>query len=194
MQGLWAGLCRASAAAACGGAGPGPAVRGSASQRMPTCMAPSSPVRSGRGDDRRPRGGVDCLRHGARLCAPSCTDAPLAGVGVGHAGGCGGGRDPPPGGVRGAPTDRAQAVPPYFLGLLAEASGQAGQPEAGVAVLTEAVTLGRDEERWWGGGVSAPGELLLQPPSPMWPGGGLFQQALDVARRQQAKALSCAPR
>jgi hypothetical protein len=30
---------------------------------------------------------------------------------------------------------------PYYLALLAEASGQAGQPEAGLPVLAEALTL-----------------------------------------------------
>ena len=86
---------------------------------------------------------------------------------------------------------------PYFLGLLAEASGQAGQPEAGVTVLTEAVTLvAATEERWWEAEVyRLQGELLLQLPLPDVPqADACFQQALDVARRQQAKALSCAPR
>jgi predicted ATPase len=81
---------------------------------------------------------------------------------------------------------------PYFLGLLAEASGQAGQPEAGVAVLTEAVTLvAATEERWWEAEVyRLRGELLLQLPLPdVSQADACFQQALDVARRQQAKAL-----
>ena len=58
---------------------------------------------------------------------------------------------------------------PYFLGLLAEASGQAGQPEAGVTVLTEALTLvAATEERWWEAEVyRLQGELLLQLPLPM---------------------------
>src|SRR5262249_55776785 len=39
---------------------------------------------------------------------------------------------------------------PYFLAVLAEVSGQAGQPEAGLQVLAEARTLmATTEERWW---------------------------------------------
>ena len=81
---------------------------------------------------------------------------------------------------------------PYWLALLAEAYGQAGQPEAGLPVLAEAVTLVADhEERWWEAEVSRlQGELLLQLPSPDVPQAeACFHQALDVARRQQAKAL-----
>ena len=81
---------------------------------------------------------------------------------------------------------------PYWLALLAEAYGQAGQPEAGLQVLAEAVTLvATTEERWWEAEVSRlQGELLLQLPSPdVRQAEACFQQALDVARRQQAKAL-----
>jgi predicted ATPase len=81
---------------------------------------------------------------------------------------------------------------PYFLGLLAEASGQAGQVEAGVTVVTEALTrLAATEERWWEAEVHRlRGELLLQLPLPdVGQAEVCFQQALDVARRQQAKAL-----
>ena len=39
---------------------------------------------------------------------------------------------------------------PYCLALLAEAHGQAGQPEAGLSVLAEALMLVEaTEERWW---------------------------------------------
>ena len=58
---------------------------------------------------------------------------------------------------------------PYFLALLAEASGQAGQPEAGLTILAEALTLvAGDRGALVGGrGVSAPGgAMLLQLPSP----------------------------
>jgi predicted ATPase len=81
---------------------------------------------------------------------------------------------------------------PYFLGLLAEAYGQAGQPEAGVTVLTEAVALvAATEERWWEAEVSRlRGALLLQLPRPdVGQAEGCFLRALEVARRQQAKAL-----
>jgi predicted ATPase len=72
---------------------------------------------------------------------------------------------------------------PYFLDLLAEASGQAGQVEAGVTIAMEALTrVAVTEERWWEAEVHRlPGELLLQLPLP------------DVGQAevcfQQAKAL-----
>ena len=81
---------------------------------------------------------------------------------------------------------------PYFLALLAEASGQAGQPEAGLTVLAEALTLvAATEERWWEAELyRLQGALLLQLPRPdVGQAEACFQQALDVARRQQAKAL-----
>ena len=81
---------------------------------------------------------------------------------------------------------------PCHLGYLAEAYGQAGQPEAGLSVLDEALTLVEaTEERWWEAEVSRlKGELLLRLPRPDIPQAtACFHQALDVARRQQAKAL-----
>jgi predicted ATPase len=81
---------------------------------------------------------------------------------------------------------------PYFLALLAEASGQAGQLEAGLTVLTEALTLvAATEERWWEAEVyRLQGALLLQHLIPDVARAEVcFQQALDVACRQQAKAL-----
>ena len=81
---------------------------------------------------------------------------------------------------------------PCHLALLAEAYGQAGQPEAGLSVLDEALTLVEaTEERWWEAEVyRLKGELLLRLPLPDIPQAtACFHQALDVARRQQAKAL-----
>jgi predicted ATPase len=80
----------------------------------------------------------------------------------------------------------------YFLALLAEAYGQAGQPEAGLTVLAEALTLvAATEERWWEAELyRLQGALLLQlPNSDVCQAEGCFRQALDVARGQQAKAL-----
>ena len=85
-----------------------------------------------------------------------------------------------------------QLYRPYVLALLAEAYGQAGQPEAGLTCLAEAVTrVAATEERWWAAEVSRlQGELLLRLPRPDLPQAtACFHQALDVARRQQAKAL-----
>jgi len=81
---------------------------------------------------------------------------------------------------------------PYFLSLLAEAYGQAGQPEDGLQAVVEALTLVETtEERWWEAELSRlKGTLLLQLPTPdVDQAGDCFQQALDVARRQEAKAL-----
>jgi predicted ATPase len=81
---------------------------------------------------------------------------------------------------------------PYFLALLAEAYGQAGQPEAGLTALAEACTLlEATEERWWEAEVyRLKGALLRQLPRPdVGQAEACFQQALHVAGRQQAKAL-----
>jgi predicted ATPase len=80
----------------------------------------------------------------------------------------------------------------YWLAVLAEAYGRAGQPQAGLQVLAEAVTLlATTEIRWWEAEVSRlQGALLLQLPSPDVPQAeAAFLCALDIARRQQAKAL-----
>ena len=81
---------------------------------------------------------------------------------------------------------------PYWLSLLAEAYGQAGQPEAGLTALTDAFTLvAATEARWWEAELSRlQGALLLQHQRPdVAQAEACFQQALDVARCQQAKAL-----
>ena len=80
----------------------------------------------------------------------------------------------------------------YWLATLAEAYGRAGQPQAGLEVLAEAVTLiATTAVRWWEAEVyRLQGELLLQLPDPDVPQAeASFLSALDVARRQQAKAL-----
>jgi predicted ATPase len=84
-----------------------------------------------------------------------------------------------------------QLYRPYQLDLLAEAYGQAGQPAAGLRCLAEAVTrVEATEERWWAAEVSRlQGELLLCLPRPDLPQAtACFQQALAVARHQQAKS------
>jgi predicted ATPase len=59
----------------------------------------------------------------------------------------------------------------YYLALLAEACGKAGQTEEGLTVLTEALTLAEKH-----------GEHFHEAET-------CFQQALDIARGQQAKSL-----
>jgi predicted ATPase len=85
----------------------------------------------------------------------------------------------------------AQVFRPYGLALLAEASAKVGQPEAGLTLLAEALALTNDKEerRWEAELYRLKGELLLahsaeQPVEAET----YFHQALDVARRQQAKS------
>jgi predicted ATPase len=58
----------------------------------------------------------------------------------------------------------AEVLQPYFLALLADAYGTIGQPEAGLAVLTEALTLADTTgERWYEPEMyRLKGALLLQ--------------------------------
>ena len=93
----------------------------------------------------------------------------------------------------------SQLYSPYFLALLAEAYGQAGQPEVGLQVLAEAGTLvATTEERWWEAErYRLQGELLLaqagQRPQGQGPRVGeaeaCFHQALEVAQLQHAKSM-----
>jgi predicted ATPase len=76
--------------------------------------------------------------------------------------------------------------------MLAEAYGSTGQVEAGRGVLAEALTLvGTTEERWWEAELHRlTGELLLARPTENAADvEACFRQALDIARRQAAKAL-----
>jgi predicted ATPase len=77
-----------------------------------------------------------------------------------------------------------------MLALLAEAYGQAGQPEAGLLVLAEALTLvATTEARWWEAELHRlQGALQLQLRIPdITQAEACFRQALDVAYRQGAK-------
>jgi len=95
----------------------------------------------------------------------------------------------------------------YHLSLLAEAYGKVGQATEGLHVLAEALTAAHDSgERYWEAELyRLKGELLLQsgvqglPSGVSTPDAGLqsrdpeaeacFHQALDIARRQQARSL-----
>jgi predicted ATPase len=83
----------------------------------------------------------------------------------------------------------------YLLALLAEAYDQAGQPEIGLTVLDEALTLvAATEERWWEAELyRLQGELLRHAACGVRHAAltaeESFQQALAVARCQQARAL-----
>src|SRR5262249_9332169 len=81
---------------------------------------------------------------------------------------------------------------PYFLALLAEAHGTLGEPEAGLAVLSEALTLvGTTGERWYEAEIyRLKGELLLQQSSDnQGEAERCFQQAIAIAQNQQAKSF-----
>ena len=85
-----------------------------------------------------------------------------------------------------------QAVLPYHLALLAEAYGKAGQGEEGLRVLAEALTMVNNT----GSGtmrrscIDSRGiSLLLQAAGNSEEAETCFRQALDIARRQQAKSL-----
>jgi predicted ATPase len=81
---------------------------------------------------------------------------------------------------------------PYHLALLAELSAQGGQPTAGLEALAEALaTLATSGVRWWEAELyRLKGALLWQhamaQPEEVE---ACFQQAHEIARRQQAKSL-----
>ena len=80
----------------------------------------------------------------------------------------------------------------YYLALLAEAYGEDRQPAGGLHVLTEAFThQATTHERWMEAELSRlKGELLLQQSAEQQGEAEVsLQQALDVARCQQAKSL-----
>jgi predicted ATPase len=80
----------------------------------------------------------------------------------------------------------------YFLALLAEAYGEAGQPEKGLAVLAEALALvDTTGVRWWEAELHrCKGEALLKQLHLDEPQAETcFHHALAIARRQQAKSL-----
>jgi predicted ATPase len=81
---------------------------------------------------------------------------------------------------------------PYLLALLAEAQRSAGQAEAGLPVLAEALRLVHDTgECWYQAELyRLKGELLLDLSTERQAEAALcLQQALDRARHQQAKSL-----
>jgi predicted ATPase len=99
------------------------------------------------------------------------------------------------------PATRATRDRPYYLALLAEASAQVGPTTEGLEAVTEALaTVATSAVRWWEAELHRlKGELLLQSAvehqesSVCTPSSAAveacFQQALDIARCQQAKSL-----
>jgi class 3 adenylate cyclase/predicted ATPase len=85
----------------------------------------------------------------------------------------------------------AELLRPYFLALLADVHGTLGEPEAGLTVVTEALTLmDTTGERWYEPELHhLQGELLLQQSSDNHPEAeSCFQQAICIAQHQQAKS------
>jgi predicted ATPase len=81
---------------------------------------------------------------------------------------------------------------PYYLAFLAEAYGKVGQTEAGLTALAEALAVvDNTGERYWEVEIHRlKGELLLALSAEKHAEAeACFHQALDIARRQQAKSL-----
>jgi predicted ATPase len=86
----------------------------------------------------------------------------------------------------------SELLRPYFLALLAEAHGTIGKPEAGLTVLAEALMLmdTTDERVWEPELYRLKGTLLLQQSSDNHlEAETCFQQAISIARSQQAKSF-----
>ena len=87
---------------------------------------------------------------------------------------------------------RGNLQQPYFLAMLAEAYGKVGQPEEALTVLVEALAIvDNTGERYWEAELHRrKGELvLIQQGLKVEVAEECFRQALDIARRQQAKSL-----
>ena len=85
----------------------------------------------------------------------------------------------------------AEVFRPYGLALLAEASAQVGQREAGLTLLAEALAVTNDtgERRWEAELYRLKGEVLLARSAEHdAEAETCFRQALDIARHQQAKS------
>jgi predicted ATPase len=95
-------------------------------------------------------------------------------------------------GVAGWRATGAELFVPFFLALLAEAYGEAGREEEGLAALDEALAIvdksGKDGERLWDAELSrVKGELLLGN-SDAVQAEACFHEALRIARAQGAKS------
>ena len=80
---------------------------------------------------------------------------------------------------------------PVYLAWLAEALGHSGQVDEGLRLLTEALaTVDNTGERWWEAELyRLKGALLLEQTVPdACQAEACFQQALAIARRQQARS------
>jgi DNA-binding SARP family transcriptional activator len=80
---------------------------------------------------------------------------------------------------------------PYYLALLADAHHRADEADAGLAVVEEALSLGREtNERWWDAELHRlRAELLLAGGAEVAEAEAALRRALEIARGQQAKSL-----
>jgi predicted ATPase len=95
-------------------------------------------------------------------------------------------------GLRAYRDTASELLRPYFLALLADVRGTIGEPEAGLAVLAEALTLtDTTGQRWYAAELyRLKGALLLQQSSSnQIEAEACFHHALDIARHQQAKSF-----
>jgi predicted ATPase len=95
-------------------------------------------------------------------------------------------------GLRALRATGAEIMRPYLLALLAEAHGTAGQPDAGLKVLADALLLAdKTGERWYEPELyRLKGALLLQQSSDNQADAETcFQQAIAIAQNQQAKSF-----
>jgi predicted ATPase len=95
-------------------------------------------------------------------------------------------------GLRAFRATEAELWRPYLLALLAEAHGTLGEPEEGLTLLTEALTLvDTTGQRWYEAELYRfRGELLLaQSPDSHTEAETCFHHALEIARNQQAKSF-----
>jgi class 3 adenylate cyclase/predicted ATPase len=84
----------------------------------------------------------------------------------------------------------SEMVRPYFLALFAEVYGKCGQTDKGLEVLAEASAIAQREGDYEAEMYRLRGELLLQHAvAQPEEAEACFQQALDIARRQEAKSL-----
>ena len=94
-------------------------------------------------------------------------------------------------GLRAHHATSVEQMRPYWLALLADAYGSMGQPEAGLAVLVEALTLAETTgERWCAPELyRLKGALLLQQSSDhQAEAETCFHHAISIAQSQQAKS------
>src|SRR5262249_27064663 len=85
----------------------------------------------------------------------------------------------------------SELVRPYYLGLLADVHGTMGHPEAGLTVLTEALThVDKTGVRWYEAEMHRlKGELLLQQNADnQAEAENCFHHAIRIAQNQSAKS------